>query len=724
MKKHLLLALTILAFIFAGTNTAKAQFPTPPSLIWGCSPFQDSLWSHDSTTFSVIDRVAPSTPGFTITGMTGMAVDPTTGITYVIMKLSGVTGRVLGTMSLPSGVCTQVGNLGTNFASITFDKTGQLWGATGNGGTPSETLFKIDKATGVTTLQYAMGSGLDGEILLYNKLDDMMYHWSGNGTVVYESWPVNSPVYAPTNIVTSGTVGGETFGALFIGSNNFIVSNISSNYLHANTTGVYGPVISSNPDDLRGPIMPPRFGINQLTACSKIDTIKVGGVCLQLFDSLSVNWGDGNTSVVSASTNAAGAAHAYMTAGTYTVTVQLINNAGLPSTITPVLDSYTVTINTTPVVAITGNPNLCPGATNILTGTSGGTRQWYMNGTLLPGETATTYAATAPGVYNMIKTNLNGCADSAAVGLTVVAVPNPTVALGNDSTQCGGTILLDAQNAGGTYVWSTTATTQTIAPSTSGTYSVTVTSAVGCTGTDAVTITINPNPVVNLGADTAQCGGSVVIDAMNAGASYMWMPNGETTQTITVSTSMTNTVTVTDANGCVGTDNISVTINTNPTVTLSIPGTQDTVCTYTAAYTLTGESPAGGVFSGTGVTAGSFDPAAAGMGTTTITYTYTDGNGCSNMATDGIYVDLCTSINEATASSFEVYPNPSHGTFMINANATITKLEVLNVLGEKVAVVNVNSKTTSIDISNQSNGVYFINVYTNDGITSKRLIKQ
>lgn len=55
-----------------------------------------------------------------------MATDPTDGQTYVIMKVSAVSGRVLGRINLSTGVVTQVGNLGDNFSSTTFDETGQL----------------------------------------------------------------------------------------------------------------------------------------------------------------------------------------------------------------------------------------------------------------------------------------------------------------------------------------------------------------------------------------------------------------------------------------------------------------------------------------------------------------------------------------------------------------------------------------------------------------------
>ena len=54
------------------------------------------------------------------------------------------------------------------------------------------------------------------------------------------------------------------------------------------------------------------------------------------------------------------------------------------------------------------------------------------------------------------------------------------------------------------------------------------------------------------------------------------------------------------------------------------------VCEDAAAFELTGATPEGGTYSGTGVTDGWFDPAVSGVGTFEITYTYIDGNQCTN----------------------------------------------------------------------------------------------
>ena len=100
-------------------------------------------------------------------------------------------------------------------------------------------------------------------------------------------------------------------------------------------------------------------------------------------------------------------------------------------------------------------------------------------------------------------------------------------------------------------------------------------------------------------------------------------------------------MTVTDAYGCSATDNVMITVIPLPTVTLDpIPD----VCVNDASFTLTGGNPVGGTYSGPGVSAGIFDPSVAGSGIHNITYTYTDGSGCTNTASQTVTVYALTSV--------------------------------------------------------------------------------
>lgn len=100
----------------------------------------------------------------------------------------------------------------------------------------------------------------------------------------------------------------------------------------------------------------------------------------------------------------------------------------------------------------------------------------------------------------------------------------PTVNLGPDKTICGPTVL-DAGNPGGTYVWSTGATTQTITVSTANSYSVQVTSPNGCSSSDIVNVGVGTAASANL-ASALIFGGNYNFYALNVAGTgpftYTW----------------------------------------------------------------------------------------------------------------------------------------------------------------------------------------------------------
>jgi hypothetical protein len=81
---------------------------------------------------------------------------------------------------------------------------------------------------------------------------------------------------------------------------------------------------------------------------------------------------------------------------------------------------------------------------------------------------------------------------------------------------------------------------------------------------------------------------------------------------------------------------VTITVQPLPVVTLA---PFSPLCEYESAVTLTGGLPVGGVFSGTGVVAGDFDPVIAGVGSHIISYTYTDILGCTGSADEAFVVN-------------------------------------------------------------------------------------
>jgi gliding motility-associated-like protein len=173
--------------------------------------------------------------------------------------------------------------------------------------------------------------------------------------------------------------------------------------------------------------------------------------------------------------------------------------------------------------------------------------------------------ANTPGDYQIKLFERNGfdCAGD-TVYANVKVVESFTVDLGADIAFCQGesAVLKPQIDFDGTYtyLWSNGTTESTLTVTEDGTYSVTATDTkTGKKATDDIKVTVWTSPVVDLGADYQLADGEeITLDAGNPGMTYAWS-TGETTQTIKVSTSNTYNVTVTNANGCTGSDEIVVT---------------------------------------------------------------------------------------------------------------------------------------------------------------------
>lgn len=157
-----------------------------------------------------------------------------------------------------------------------------------------------------------------------------------------------------------------------------------------------------------------------------------------------------------------------------------------------------------------------------------------------------------------------------------------------------------------------------------------------------------------------------------------------------------------------------VTVNSLPTVTF---GPLADMCDYNPMLTLTQGSPAGGTYSGTGVTAGQFDPSVPGLGTTTLIYTFIDGNGCMGSATSDILIDDCLSLSETEATLIKLFPNPSSGVFTVDAGSTVIEhIVIYDNAGRLVEDLgNMQVSILTIDLSKHSRGMYTLSIKTNQG---------
>lgn len=129
---------------------------------------------------------------------------------------------------------------------------------------------------------------------------------------------------------------------------------------------------------------------------------------------------------------------------------------------------------------------------------------------------------TTPGVYNIIKTNTNGCTDSADVGANIMfGITPPPFDLGPDTSGCEGALCFTVSSPGHSFLWSDGTTSGTDCPSASGVLSLAVLDSAGCKSEDSVAVTVfgitNPMPT----ADTAGC--PLVLFAGNDPNSLDWL---------------------------------------------------------------------------------------------------------------------------------------------------------------------------------------------------------
>lgn len=227
------------------------------------------------------------------------------------------------------------------------------------------------------------------------------------------------------------------------------------------------------------------------------------------------------------------------TTGTYSVEVNPNGCTGY--------DTIVVTFVPAPVVTLGNDITVCIGIPVTLDAGNAGASFLWSNGAITQ-----TISPVTSGNYWVIA-SIGTCIGRDTIAVTFT--PLPVVNLGTDQMLCTPqTLLLNANNPGDTYLWSTGSITQTITVATAGTYWVQVSSGT-CIGSDTIVITTSTAPNVNLGPDVQICyGHDTTFDAGNPGLSFRWS-TGATTQTIKANATGDYFVNVNN-NGCITTDTV------------------------------------------------------------------------------------------------------------------------------------------------------------------------
>lgn len=232
---------------------------------------------------------------------------------------------------------------------------------------------------------------------------------------------------------------------------------------------------------------------------------------------------------------------------------------------------------------------------------------------------------------------------------------------------------------------------------------------------DIFTVEMHSSPVVALPNDGLVCSSGFSIDAGYSGLQHLWN-NGSTSQFQQIDSSGTYYVTVSDTNGCFGSDTVHFTIP--PQIVVVLNALSDTVCLIDAPLVLSG-TPQGGTFSGMGVSGNIFDPSQAGPGAWNVYYLVTDSLGCTFGDDQVVSVENCVGLQETNTPFIHVYPNPSNDFIAIEGMVEGSKIEIIDLQGKASFVESVTSPQgkNRIDVNFLADGLYFIRITDHDNST-------
>jgi len=325
-------------------------------------------------------------------------------------------------------------------------------------------------------------------------------------------------------------------------------------------------------------------------------------------------------------------------------------------------------------VNVTENAKVCSGSVE--------EHYWdFGDGTIVQGSynkfLSHNYIIPGNHVIRLIVTNTNNIKDTTEQTVNFTG-SGFEIDLGRDTTLCGGaSITLDA-GPGSSYAWSTGETARTINVDQSGEYSVAVYNGI-CYATGKINVTVATGLSVDLGKDTTICGGTLVLDAGNSGATYLWGANAgsATSQTVTVTPQNGKNVYTVDVQKgtCTGSGSITITVNAAIPVYL---GNDTAICAGTTLLLDAGYP--GAVYSWQdGATSQTYPASAAGNYKVSV-----DDHGCKGDAEINITlltppsaVDLGDDINKCFGNSVTLDAGNHPGaTYLWSTGATTRTLNV------------------------------------------------
>jgi len=323
-----------------------------------------------------------------------------------------------------------------------------------------------------------------------------------------------------------------------------------------------------------------------VTSFSASDSTICAGACINFTD-LSTNppiisWNWTFPGSVTATSNVQNPVNiCYNTAGTYTVTLISANANGSDTA------TMSIIVTANPVISVTPNPvTLCSGNSVLLTATGANTFAWSPASGLSATTGASVTANPSSNTTYTITGTTNGCTGTTSVTITVTS--GITAFAGNDTTICSGSSINLLATGGTSYEWTpatglscTNCQSPVANPSSTTTYTVTVSSGTCTPATDQITVTVTPGPSITVVPNPVTlCSGAIdTLDASGADT-YEWSPatglNVTTGAQVIINPSSNTTYTVTGTTaGCSSTATVVVTITSGIT---AYAGADTSIC--------------------------------------------------------------------------------------------------------------------------------------------------
>jgi hypothetical protein len=357
----------------------------------------------------------------------------------------------------------------------------------------------------------------------------------------------------------------------------------------------------------------------------------------------------------------------------------------------------TISILAAPTINAGTDQSVCQGTSVVLSAT-GGTGYVWNNGVV----NNVSFIATTTTTYTVTGTGTNGCTNSDQVVVNILPTPAVNISLTTQGVICAGQpfVLTSTVTNGVTYQWKRNsvnivgATSPWYTGTLPGTYSLTVTNGTCITNSPSLTISVVALPTVNAGLDQSICiGESITLNGSGA-TNYSWSNGVTNGVAFAPNTTQTYTVSTTNGQGCVGTDQVIINVH--------YPTTSQIYVSSLGSYFLNGTEY-----------------------TQSGTYLDTTLNqwGCDSIITLNLTV-YNVGLLEANNDYFTIYPNPSpDGRYFIewNENVTITRLSVKDASGRVYREI--FTKSNEIDLSDLPAGLYFLEIESADLLAVVRVVK-